>query len=77
MEAGLAFYFFKFIFILIFGRSGSSLLLRLFSSCGQQDYSLVAVCGLLNEVASLVREHQAPGVRAQWLQFPGSRAQAQ
>ena len=55
------FLFFLFIFILIFGCSGSSLLLRLFSSCGEQGYSLVSACGLPTAVASLVTEHQALG----------------
>ena len=37
------------------------MLLRLFSSCGEQGYSLVSACGLPTAVASLVTEHQALG----------------
>ena len=45
-----------FIYLLIFGCAGSSLLCGLFSSCGKVEATLVAVPGLLTKVASLV-EH--------------------
>ena len=44
---------------IIFGAAGSSLLCGLFSSCGEQGYSLVTVCRLPAEVASLIAEHRA------------------
>ena len=47
--------FFKF-YLFTFVRAGSSLLCRLFSSCGDGGYSLVGVRRLLIAVASLV-EH--------------------
>ena len=40
-----------------FGCAGSSLLRRLFSSCREWGYSLVAVHGLLTAVTSLVAGH--------------------
>ena len=50
--------FFKnnFIHLFIFGCSGSSLLCRLFSSCGEGGLLFIAVRGLLIVVASLVAE---------------------
>ena len=51
----LIFYRILFLYhLFIYGCAGSLLLHRLFSSCG---YSLVAVCSLLTEVASLVAKH--------------------
>ena len=44
-----------FYILFIFGCAGSSLLRRLFSSCGQQGYSLVVVCRLPLAVASLLQ----------------------
>ena len=41
----------------VFGCTGSLLLHRLFSNCGERDYSLVAVLALLVAVACLVAEH--------------------
>ena len=41
----------------VFGCTGSLLLHRLFSNCGERDYSLVAVFALLVAVACLVAEH--------------------
>ena len=49
------FFFFK--FIVFFGCAGASLLHGLFSSCSEWGLLPVAVCGLLNAVASLVVEH--------------------
>ena len=46
----------NYLLILIFGCTGSSLLHRLFSSCGERGYSLVAVHGLLIVVAFLAAE---------------------
>ena len=40
-------------------------------------YSVIAMCGLLIVVASLVAEHGPKGEGAQSLLLPGSRAQAQ
>jgi len=40
-------------------------------------YSVIAMCGLLIVVASLVAKHGPKGERAQELLLPGSRAQAQ
>ena len=48
--------FFNFFFF-IFGYAGSLLLHRLFSSCSEGGYSLVAACRLLIVVTSLVVEH--------------------
>ena len=48
--------------IFIFGYAGSSLLLRLLSSCSEQGYSLVAVYWLLFAVASLVAERGFQGL---------------
>ena len=48
----------------LFGCAGSSLLCRLFSSCGEGGYSLVTMPGLLIVVASLVVEHRLQGVQA-------------
>ena len=55
---------FKFLFILlfIFGCAGSSLLCRLFYSCGERGYPLAVVLGLLMAVASLVSELRLWGV---------------
>ena len=53
----LCFFFNGFIYLFIFGCTGSSLLCGLFSSCGEAEATLVAVHGLLTEVASLVVEH--------------------
>ena len=52
----------KFIYLLIFGCAGSSLLSGL---------SLVAVHGLLTAVASLVADHQLQGIRASGVSAPG------
>ena len=53
------------IYLFIFDCAGSSLLCGLFSSCGERvrrgDSSLVAVRGLLIEVASLIAEHEFLG----------------
>ena len=51
VSVSLSFYLF------IFGYTGSSLLHKLFSSCGKWGYSLVVVCGLLVVAISLVVEH--------------------
>ena len=40
---------------------------RLFSSCGEQGYSLVAASGLLTAMASLVAEHGLWPQGLQWL----------
>ena len=48
---------FPFLYLFIFGYAGSSLLHRLFSSCGKWGLLFVEVCGLLLAVASLVAEH--------------------
>ena len=42
------------LFFFFFGCAGSSLLHRLFSSCGERGYSLVGVQGFLIVVASLM-----------------------
>ena len=71
----LLYRYFKY-YLFIFGCAGSSLLLRLFSSCGEQG--LLSSCAaqaacwllLLQSVGSRV-----PGL--QELQFPGSRTQAE
>ena len=41
-----------------------------------RGYSLVAVHGLLNAVASLVAEHRLSALRLQWLWLTGPRAEA-
>ena len=43
-----------FIYVICFIFAGPLLLLRLFSSCSERGYPLVAECGLLVVVASLV-----------------------
>ena len=50
-------YFYKFIYLFIFGCVGSSLLRAGFLSCDEQGLLFVAVCRLLVAVASLVAEH--------------------
>ena len=45
------------IFLYFFGYAGSSLLCRLFASCGEQGLLFVVVLGLLIAVASLVAGH--------------------
>ena len=47
----------KFIYLFIFGYIGSSLLWWAFSSCGEQGFLFIVVCGLLIAVVSLVAEH--------------------
>ena len=54
LELKLLFLIFFFFF---FGYAGSLLLHRLFSSCSEGGYSLVAACRLLIVVTSLVVEH--------------------
>ena len=51
--------------------AGSSLLCGLFSRCGEHGLSLVAVCGLLIAVASLVAEHRIQGTWASVVVIPG------
>ena len=46
-----------FIYLFIFDGTGSLLLHKLFSGCGEQGLLLFVVCGLLTVVASLVVEH--------------------
>ena len=53
----LSFFFFKKMYLFIFGCAGFLLLHRLFSRCGKQVYSLVRGCRLLIAVAALVAEH--------------------
>jgi len=60
----LFFLFFFFYNLFIFGCTGSSLSPGLFSGCESRGYSLVAVHGLLNAVASLVVEQGLQGARA-------------
>ena len=67
-------YFYSFIF----GCAGSSLLHGLSLVVVSRGYSLVAVCGLLTALASLVAEHGLQGPRASVvvtprLQSTGSR----
>ena len=62
--------------LLIFGFTGSWLLLGLFSSCGKWGLLSSAVHGLLIVVASLVAERGLSVRRLQQLQLPGFRAQA-
>ena len=50
--------------LFIYGHARSSLTCGLFSSCGEQGLLLVAVCGLLVAVASLVAEHGLESARA-------------
>ena len=50
--------FLKIIYLLIFDCAGFSLLHRLFPSCSEWGYSLVAMPRLLIVVASLVVEHR-------------------
>ena len=58
---------------LFFVCAGSSLLLRLFSSCGDQGLHYIDVARLLIAVASLVVV-EALGHVGSVVQFPGSRA---
>ena len=61
------------LYLFIFGCAGFSLAACSFSLVAEsRGYSIVAVCGLLTEVASLVAE-----LWLQQLPFLGSRAQAQ
>ena len=62
--------------LLIFGFTGSWLLLGLFSSCGKWGLLSSAVHGLLIVVVSLVAEHGFSVRGLQQLQLPGFRAQA-
>ena len=62
--------------LLIFGFTGSWLLLGLFSSCGTWGLLSSAVHGLLIVVASLVAERGLSVRRLQQLQLPGFRVQA-
>ena len=55
---------FVYIILFIYGCAGSSLLHRLFSSCGEWELLFVAVWGLLTAVASLVAEHGFWGSQA-------------
>ena len=73
-------------YLFIYGCAGSSLLYRLFSSCVNRGYFVLAVLRLLILMASLVAEHRlylghvgfsSCQMWAQYLQLPGSRAQAQ
>ena len=66
---------FKDDFIYFFGCAWSSLLRRLFSSCGERGLLFVAAQRLLTVVASLVAEHRLSGRSLQQLWFLGSRAQ--
>ena len=47
----------KNLYLFVFGTAGFTLLNGLFSICGKQELSLVAVHGLLIAVFSLVPEH--------------------
>ena len=49
-----AFFFFFLIILLMCGCAKSSLLCRLFSTCGEHGLLFLAMCRLLIEVASLV-----------------------
>ena len=51
------FFFYKLIYLFIFGCIGSLLLCTAFSSCGEQGLLFVAVLRLLTAVASPVAEH--------------------
>ena len=62
-------YFYNFIDL--FDCAGSSLLGRLFSSCNEQGYSLVAVPRLLIAVASLAGEHRLWSAGASVVAAPG------
>ena len=62
--------------LLIFGFTGSWLLLGLFSSCGKWGLLSSAVHGLLIVVVSLVAERGFSVRGLQQLQLPGFRAQA-
>ena len=57
--------------LFIFGCVGSSLLHRLFSSCGEWELLFVAVRGLLTAGASLVAEHGFWGGQASVVSAPG------
>ena len=63
-----------FIYYLIFGCAGSSLLCE--RSCGEWGLLFVVVHGVLMAVVSLVAEHMFLAHRLQWLQRVGSRAWA-
>ena len=62
------------MYLFLFGCPGSSLLPRLFSSCGKGGCTLVAVSRLLIAVASLVAEHELSGTWASVLAAHGLRA---
>ena len=54
------FFFFKIsVYLFIFGRAGSVMLLWFFSSCREQGLLLVAVRGRLTAVACLLTEHSS------------------
>ena len=54
-----------------------SFCLRAFSSCGEQELPLVAVCGRLTAGPSLAVGHRLWAHGLQWSHLPGSGAQAQ
>ena len=58
------FFFFFFLNYLFMVCTGAYCCLRTFSSCAEQELLLVAVCGLLIGVASLVAEHDLLGRQA-------------
>ena len=58
------------IILFIFGCAGSLLLCCLFLVVASRGYSLVAVCGLLIAVASLVAERRLEGTQASVVATP-------
>ena len=73
-----SFFIFKKIFIYLFlAGLGLHCCADFSLVAGRRGYSTVAVRGLLIAVASLVAEHVLQVYRLLWLQFLGSRAQAQ
>ena len=62
---------FCFCFFFFFGCAGSSLLQGLSLVAASRDHSLVAVHGLLIEVASLAVEHRLEGIQTSAVVAPG------
>ena len=63
--------FFKIILFIYFCCTASSLLHRLFSSCGKWEVLFVVVGGLLIVVASLAAEHRLQSAWASVVEAPG------
>ena len=65
------FFLHVYFYLFIFGCAGSSLLHGLSLVVVSRGYSLVAVCGLLTALASLVAEHGLQGAQASAAMVPG------